>query len=62
MISLISAFRLCRIKDEMVYLQIEGSNQDVAFWSEKLRKRLDMKRIQVVGIIPRFESFGYDYL
>ena len=62
MISLIAAFKLCRIKDEMVYLKTEGISNDYGFWSEKIRKRLDMKHIQVVGIEPRFERFGYGYI
>lgn len=62
MISLIAAFKLCHIKDETVYLQIDGNRDDHALWSEKIRKRLDMQKIEVVGIDTRFEHYGPDFL
>lgn len=61
MITLSEAFRLCHIKDEMVFLRAEGTRRDHSFWSEKIRKRMDMKAVKVVGIDPRFPRFDYGY-
>ena len=61
MITLIEAFRLCHIKDELVFLRAEGVRGDHSFWSEKIRKRMDMRAVKVVGIDPRFPHFDYGY-
>ena len=61
-ISLIQAFKLCHIKDEMVYLRTKGARAGHGCWSEKIRKRLDMRRVKVIGIEPWFEQYGPDYL
>lgn len=47
MMNLIQAFKFCQIKDEMVYLTNIKSNNSHGFWSEKIRKKLDMKKIKV---------------
>lgn len=64
MVTLSEAFKLCRIKDECVYLQENGKSEwkDHIFWSKKVRDTFDMKKIKVVGIEPRFERCGYDFM
>lgn len=62
MITLIQAFKLCGIHSEMVFLRTKGSRYNHSFWSTKIISRLDMKRIKVIGIEPRFESYGSEYL
>ena len=62
-ITLSEAFRLCNIGNESVYLQAASDPQhgEYYFWSAKLREMVDMKKIKVVGIYPRFEKYGYDF-
>lgn len=63
MISLISAFRLCDIRDEIVYLRLDGDKDPFSslfFWSEKIRKKLDMKKVKVVQIRPKFSYGDYE--
>lgn len=62
MITLSKAFRLCGIEREIVYLQTIGSRNDFFFTARKIRNKLDMKKIKVIRIEPRFEHFGPDYL
>ena len=63
MITLSQAFRLCNIGDERVYLQAasDPNYNEFYFWSAKLRKLVDMKKLKVVGIYPRFERYGSGY-
>ena len=64
MITLAHAFRLCSIASEPVYLRrkCESDFTDHYFWSDKVRRLFDMKRIKVVGIEPRLQKYGPDYL
>lgn len=62
MITLSQAFRLCGIDHEVVYLQAVGSRDDFFFSERKIRNMLDMKKIKVIRIEPRFDRFGPDYL
>lgn len=63
MITLSQAFRLCNIGDESVYLQAASDPQyeEHYFWSAKLREMVDMKKIKVVGIYPKFDRYGTDF-
>lgn len=62
MVTLSQAFRLCGIDHEIVYLQAVGSRDDFFFAAKKIRNKLDMKKIKVIRIEPKFECFGPDYL
>ena len=62
MITLSKAFRLCGIDREIVYLQAAGSRDNFFFAARKIRNKLDMKKIRVIRIEPRFDKFGPDYL
>lgn len=64
MITLSEAFRLCNIGEEAVYLQMAGdkANKRYHFWSRKVREKLDMRKIKVVGIRPLWETYGPNYL
>lgn len=61
MITLIQAFRLCEIREEMIYLTTSQSTRQpthtISVWSEKVRQKVDMKRIKVHRVRERF-SFG----
>ena len=61
MIMLIQAFRLLGIKDEGVYLTTPKSHwrDGIWFWSENVRKLLDMKAIKVIHIRRHF-AYNYD--
>jgi len=63
MITLSEAFRLCGIKDETVYLLHKGGKwtEDKCFWSGSLVKLIDMKKLHVIKIMPRFEHYGSGY-
>ena len=63
MITLIQAFRLCDINEEMVYLRHKDAKSQfnyVCVWSEKIRKIVDMKKIKVLRAIPHFSYDGYE--
>ena len=67
MITLIEAFRLCKIADdEFVYLKAADDKspfgEEELFSSKAVRKTFDMKKLKVVEIRPLFERFGPDYL
>ena len=63
MITLSEAFRLCNTGDESVYLQAASdlNYEEFYFWSARLRELVDMKRIKVVGIYPKFDRYGSDF-
>lgn len=64
MITLSDAFRLCKISNsESVYLIAATNNkyEDHRFWSSRLIELVDMKKINVVGIAPRFERYGNEF-
>ena len=64
MITLSEAFRLCKISDaEGVHLKAADDirNEEHYFWSKRLIELVDMKKIKVVCIYPKFYfdgSFG----
>lgn len=65
MITLSEAFKLCHIKAEkMVYLRENGKDDwhDYLISAKTIRNKLDMKKIRVVGIEPKFQRYGNDYL
>ena len=63
MITLSKAFRLCGIGAESVYLQAasDKNSEKHYFWSAKLRELVDMKKIKVVGIYPKFDRYDGDF-
>ena len=63
MVTLSEAFRLCNTGDESVYLQAASDPhyEEYYFWSAKLRELVDMKKIKVVGIYPKFDRYGSDF-
>ena len=64
MISLSSAFRLCGIESESIYLSAASDeyHREYYFWSDKVREMFDMQKLHVVKISPHFEEYGPDYL
>lgn len=63
MITLTQAFRLCHIGNEVVYLKPKGETvRSTGIWSKRLRELVDMKKIKVVGIDARFETYGPSFL
>lgn len=50
--TLIQAFRICQVQDEAVYLRTANGSpyHEYYFWSENVRKLLDMKKIKVCRI------------
>lgn len=66
MITLSEAFKLCDIKEEMVYFY-PINKQNTTFtihygiFSKKVREKFDMKKIKVVKIDLEFEHFGSDF-
>lgn len=67
MLTLAQAFRLCGVGEETVFLKTpeqEHSILDPSYpaWSKKIRDTLDMKKIVVYRISPRFEHFGPEFL
>ena len=63
MITLSEAFKLCQIGEELVCLRPIGraKSRDHYFWSTKIRNRLDMKKINVVCIRPKFAPQSPDF-
>ena len=63
MITLSKAFRLCGIGSESVYLQAanDKNGEEHYFWSAKLKELVDMKKIKVVGIYPKFDRYDGDF-
>lgn len=47
MITLSQAFKFCQVKDEIIYLINIKTNKPHSFYSETIRKKLDMKKIKV---------------
>ena len=64
MITLSDAFKLCAIGEESVYLRHHKAPwySNHHFWSTKVRKKMDMRKIKVLKITPLFETYGPDYL
>ena len=65
MIPLSKAFRLCDIREEHVYLRVVGPGQNreyICFWAPRLRELVDMKKIRVLRINPRFQTYGDAFL
>lgn len=67
MITLSEAFRLCNVGNEPVYLihvnELKSVwSPDCYFYSRKIRDRFDMKKVKVVKIDLKFESFGSDFI
>lgn len=66
MVTLIQAFKMCNIGEEMVYIREYKEEPDRpwdrghAIWSKKIRDRLDMKKIAVIKILPAFSYSGYE--
>ena len=62
MLKLNKAFKMCRIKDEMIYLRARGKSSNSmnnhGFWSSKLIKILDLSSIEVLNI--EMYSIGYE--
>ena len=64
MVTLIEAFRLTDVRDDdIVYLRPKGQARfySIIASGKRIREKLDMKRVKVVRISPRFEVDGYDY-
>lgn len=64
MVTLIEAFRLTDVRDDdIVYLRPKGQTRfySIIASGKRIREKLDMKRVKVVRISPRFEVCGYDY-
>ena len=59
-ITLSRAFRLCGIRESAVYLRAFGDQTytDHYFWAGRVRELLDMKRLIVTRIEPKFEPYG----
>lgn len=66
MLTMSQAFKICNIGEEMVYIRHYKEEPDRpwgrghAIWSKKIRDRLDMKRIEVIKILPAFSFDGYE--
>lgn len=62
-ITLSRAFLLCGIREEKVYLRAFGDQTytDHYFWSGRVRELLDMTKLIVTRIEPRFEPYGPDF-
>ncbi len=62
-ITLSRAFRLCGIRESAVYLRAFGDQAytDHYFWSGRVRELLDMTKLIVMRIEPRFEPYGPDF-